>query len=125
MQQCPTLNTNAVILLFIHVKLCLALGLGKLPRLDKKHAAARFALHGQRCEQSCMYFTAAVAAAVATNKRSSQQCLQEIAWSGHSSNLLARVCKADSEQPAEAMGMPVAAAPERPARFALLAAAKA
>ena len=46
-------------------------------------------------------------------------------WSGHSSGLLARVCKADSEQPAEAMGMPVAAATERPARFALLAAAKA
>ena len=70
-----------------------------------------------------MYFTAAVAAA--SSKCSSRLCLQEVARSGHSSGLLARVCKADSEQPAEAMEMPVAAATERPARFALLAAAKA
>jgi len=106
------------------VNMCLALGLGKSPRLDKKHTAARLAVHGECFKQSRMCFTAAVTTATATSC-SSWQCLQEVAWSRHNSGLLARVCNADSEHPAEAMGMPVAAATERPARFALLAAAKA
>ena len=123
MQQCLMLNRTSVMYLFPQVNMCLAPRSGRFPRLDKKHAAAKLDVHGKHCQQSCMYFTAAVAAA--TSKCSSQQSLQGVAWSGHSSGLLARVCKADSEQPAEAMAMPVAAATERPARFALLAAAKA
>lgn len=41
--------------LFIGVNMCLTLGLGRFPRLDNKHTAASFAVHGERCEQSCMY----------------------------------------------------------------------